>query len=331
MSRRPRVSTRRRALASGALALTAVLVSACGTGAYAPTVVPTTTAAGGGSSPAPSASPATCTGDVTASYDPASSTAAGRQLPGVQEVMKDGTLTVGVSADTRLLGARNPATNVIEGFDIDTAHAVAKALFGDENKITLKVITAADRIPDLQNGSVEMVARNFTVNCARWQQVAFSAVYYLAGQRVLVPTGSTAKSIADLPKGSRVCAPSGSTSLAKLATYPALKPVAAGTHTECLVMLQQGQVDAITGDDVVLAGLVAQDPYTKVIGPKFTQEPYGLGINSKNRDFVAFANAALAQYEKDGGWQASYNRWLRDPLGPGRPPTPVYGRRGPTG
>jgi len=316
------------------LAATWVVLAACGTGgAYAPTVIPTgtTASAGSGSGSSPSAGTARCTGPVTASYDPASSPAAGLALPGVQQITKDGTLTVGVSADTRLLGARNPATNVIEGFDIDVAHAMAKALFGDPSKVTLRVITAADRIPALQDGRVELVARAMTINCARWQQIAFSGVYYLAGQRVLVPSGSTARSIADLPKGSRVCAPSGSTSLAYLSKYPSLVPVGADTHTGCLVMLQQGQVDAITGDDVVLAGLAAQDPYTKVIGPKLTQEPYGLGINKDNRDFVAFANAALDQYEKDGGWQVSYDRWLAGPLGPGKAPTPVYGRRGPTG
>jgi polar amino acid transport system substrate-binding protein len=183
----------------------------------------------------------------------------------------------------------------------------------------------------LAEGEVEMVARNFTINCDRWQQIAFSGVYYLAGQRVLVPLNSPARSIATLPEGARVCAPRASTSLAKLEDYPSLEPVPAATHTACLVLLQQGQADAITGDDTVLAGLVAQDPYTKVVGPKFTDEPYGLGINAEAVDFVRFVNAALDEYRTSGAWQASYDRWLAPSLGAAGPPTPVYGRRGPTG
>lgn len=316
--------------------LAAVLLAACGTGGeYEPTALPTSaSSSAAGPTPSGSASPSpsvTCSGDVTASYDPVPSLAAGRQLAGVKKIAQDGTLTVGVSADTRLLGARNPETNVIEGFDIDAARAVAEALFGDPSKVTLRVITAADRIPLLASGEVELVARNMTITCERWQQIAFSGVYYLAGQRVLVAANSPATSIADLPKGARVCAPRGSTSLAKLKDYPALVPVASDTHTGCLVLLQQGQADAITGDDTVLAGLVAQDPYTKVVGPKFTQEPYGLGVAATNREFVRFVNAALDDYRADGGWQASYNRWLAGPLGAATPPRPVYGRSGPTG
>ena len=99
-------------------------------------------------------------------------------------------------------------------------------------------------------------------------------------------------------------------------------------HTGCLVLFQQGQVDAITGDDTVLAGLVAQDPYAVVPEQKaFTAEPYGLGFNSADVDFVRFVNARLAQLRSDGEWTAIYNRWLSDSLGPApQPPKAVYGR-----
>ena len=93
-------------------------------------------------------------------------------------------------------------------------------------------------------------------------------------------------------------------------------------------MFQQGEVDAITGDDTVLAGLAAQDPYAVVPEQNaFTAEPYGLGINSKNVDFVRFVNAVLAEMRSNGEWTAIYNRWLAEPLGPApSPPKAVYGR-----
>ena len=113
-----------------------------------------------------------------------------------------------MSADTYLLGSRNPFTGKIEGFDIDMVKAMAKAILGDENAYELRVITAAQRIPSLQNGSVDMVARNMTITCDRWTQIGFSTEYYRAGQKILVRRGSKATTLADLA-GQRVCAPNG--------------------------------------------------------------------------------------------------------------------------
>jgi polar amino acid transport system substrate-binding protein len=244
------------------------------------------------------------------------------------KIRAHGKLIAGVSADTLLLGARNPVTNDIEGFDIDMLRAVSQAIFGQPDNIDFKVITAAQRIDVLRNGSVDIVARAMTINCARWQQIAFSAQYYEAGQKVLVATKSAIKSTADL-SGKRVCAPTGTSSMDTLATrFPNAIRVGSDTHTGCLVLFQQGKVDAITGDDTVLAGLAAQDPYATVLQePAFTEEPYGLGISQAHPDFVRFVNKVLENVKADGRWKASYNRWLAAALGPApAPPTPVYGR-----
>jgi polar amino acid transport system substrate-binding protein len=243
------------------------------------------------------------------------------------KIKNQGRLIAGVSADTMLLGSRNPLNGQIQGFDIEMLKAVSKAIFNDPNKIEFKVITTAQRIPALTDGSVDIVARAMTITCARWEQIDFSTQYYQAGQKVLVAKGSTVKRMEDL-KGKKVCAPNGSTSMDKLKTFPGLIPVGSDTHTGCLVLFQQGEVDAITGDDTILAGLAAQDPYATVVqAPAFTEEPYGLGISKKNTDFVKFVNGVLAQMRTDGQWTTAYNTWLKDALGPApTPPTAVYGR-----
>ena len=94
------------------------------------------------------------------------------------KIQKRGRLIAGVSADTLLLGARNPISGKIEGFDIDMLHEISQAIFGDPNKIELRVVTAADRLPVLQDRSVDIVARNMTITCARWKDIAFSSEYY---------------------------------------------------------------------------------------------------------------------------------------------------------
>ncbi|MDQ6715910.1 MAG: glutamate ABC transporter substrate-binding protein, partial [Actinomycetota bacterium] len=243
-------------------------------------------------------------------------------------IKKRGYLIAGVSADSLLLGSRNPLTGQIEGFDIDMVKAVASALLGSPDKVQLVVITSGDRIPVLRDKRVDLVARNMTMTCDRWTQIAFSAEYYHSGLKILVRKGSTAKSLDDL-KGEKVCAPEGTSTMDAIRAVSGIQPVGAKTHTGCLVLFQQGVVSAIAGDDTVLAGLAAQDPYAYVptIAP-LTAEPYGLGINADQKDLVAYVNTVLDAVKADGRWKAAYDRWLAGPLGPApAPPVSVYGRR----
>jgi polar amino acid transport system substrate-binding protein len=303
--------------------------SACGLG-YSPTPLPSEAPTPQPTSSASTSKPTNC-GNPLASYQPSDPLPTPETLPNgstMAKIKKRGRLIAGVSADTYLLGSRNPFTGEIEGFDIDMVKAIAEAIFGNENRYQLKVITAAQRIPALEKGDVDIVARNMTITCDRWKQIAFSAEYYRSGQKILVRKGSKANSINDLA-GQKVCAPLGTSSMDNLIKEaPKAIPVGADTHTGCLVLFQEGQVAAITGDDTVLAGLAAQDPYAVVPDQRaFTAEPYGLGFNDKDVDFVRFVNARLDEMRDNGEWTRVYNRWLRGSLGPApKPPIPVYGR-----
>lgn len=325
------LTTRPRRLRSvvGVLVVLAATLSGCTAGAYSETTVPTPSATEPAptAAPGPAPAPVECA-DPLASYAPDATAGPGAVPAGstMAQIRERGRLVVGVSADSLLLGARNPISGRLEGFDIDMARLVAQAIFGDPERLELRVITAAQRIPSLQDGTVDLVVRNMTITCSRWQDIAFSAEYYRSGQKVLVPLGSDATSLDDLA-GQRVCAPAGSTTLTKLEEFEGVEAVAASTHTDCLVRFQRGEVDAITGDDTVLAGLVAQDPYAKVVGEAFTDEPYGIGVNAGAVDLVRFVNAVLDQAKSDGTWAASYERWLAEALGPApAPPASVYGR-----
>ena len=268
-----------------------------------------------------------------ASYRPSGSLPAPGDLPAdssMAKIRKRGRLVAGVSADTLLWGSRNPFTGRIEGFDIDVLRAVAKAILGSPDKIEFRVITTAQRIPVLQSGEVDIVARSMTITCERWQEIAFSGEYYRAGQKILVRRGSGVREVSDLAeKRLRVCAPRGSTSLENLVKKAReAVPVPADTHTGCLVLFQRGEADAITGDDAILAGLASQDPYAEVVGKAFSQEPYGLGIAKDRPDLVRFVNAVLERMRSDGEWRRAYDRWLQDDLrGGSQAPSPVCGRR----
>lgn len=320
--------TRRYAVA---LALVGTLTAACG---YAPTPLPSspssTTA-----SPTPTPTGTTSTPpclDALQSYAPTGPLPDPGALPSgstMADIRNRKRLIAGVSADTYLFASRNPLTGVIEGFDIDIVNAIATAIFGDaKGHVELRVITAADRITLLQQHEVDVVVRTMTINCDRWKQIAFSTEYYRAGQQILVRKGSDIAGLAGLA-AKRVCAPRGTSSLDNLVRLaPRAIPVPAANHTGCLLLFQEGRADAITGDDTVLAGLAAQDPYAVVLsGPDFTQEPYGVGIPLTYVDMVQFVNGVLEKMRSDGSWTRSYNRWLARTLGPApTPPTPQYGR-----
>jgi polar amino acid transport system substrate-binding protein len=322
--------TRRASLIAMLAVVVLTVLSACSLFRYTATELPAPLTSPSPTPAPPGSPPAQCR-NPTASYAPDGPLPSPNDLPAgstMARIKDRGRLIAGVSADTYLLGSRNPLNGRIEGFDIDMVKAVTKAIFGDETKYQLRVITAAQRIPALQEGEVDLVARNMTITCDRWTQIAFSSEYYRSGQKILVRKGSKATSLADL-KGQRVCAPRGTSSMENLIKLaPEAIPVGSDSHTGCLVLFQQSEVAAITGDDTVLAGLAAQDPYAIVPEQRaFTAEPYGLGIPVKNVDFVRFVNARLAQMRSDGQWTAIYNRWLADSLGPApSPPRAIYGR-----
>lgn len=225
--------------------------------------------------------------------------------PAIDRIVKRGKLVAGVSADTLLFGARNSFSGTLEGLDIDLIRELAKTIFGSNNQdehVQLRVITYADRLPLLESGEIDVVAHTMTINCARWNRIAFSTEYYTAGQQLLVKRDSKATEIEQLPKGARVCVPSGGTSVANLAKFTdnAFQPVEVDDITQCLVLMQKGAADAVLSDDTVVKGMAQQDPYVKVVGRFLSEEPYGMGFNAKDTDLVQVANAMLDTIRSNG-------------------------------
>jgi polar amino acid transport system substrate-binding protein len=272
----------------------------------------------------PTATNADC--DREASSRPGPLPSPGAMPPGstMAKIAERGRLIVGVDQNTYLFGFRNPATGQLEGFDIDIAREMARAIFGDPDRIQLRVVDASQRESVLQNGDVDLVVRTYSITCARKKLVDFSTVYFNANQKVLSVKGSGINTFPAL-SGKRVCAVSGTTSLAKLFELnPPPKVFSVATWTDCLLMLQQGQVDAISTDDVVLRGLAHQDPNVEVVGESAAVEPYGIGVKLENEDLVRFVNGVLEKIRDDGTWERLYDDHLRE-LGPSPgPPAPRY-------
>jgi polar amino acid transport system substrate-binding protein len=339
----------RRILVIAAVVVSTAFVAACGSTASTPAAVGGSAAgllsAGSvlpqGAQPVDvSAVPASpdeyCEGRrTTASLAPSGPLPAPGQMPAdtwmatIAQRPNGGYLNVGVDQNTLLWGYRNPGTGLLEGFDIDMVKQVAKAIFGPNfmSHLHFVIVPNADRQKDVSNGTVDLVAETMTITCGRQDgsdgpKVDFSSEYYDAHQEVLVPKESTINSLDDL-SGKRVCAAQGSTSLATLKDrVPGVHLWEAPNETDCLVMLQQGQIDAISTDDTILDGFIAQDPNLQILvgqaGPfTLSDEPYGMAISAQHPDFVRFVNAVLAEEnvdQTDGTWANLWRQDLKTPV-----------------
>jgi len=261
----------------------------------------------------PGAAPPVDDCDRRASLRPAATLPPPGRMPAgstMARIAQRGRLIVGVSQTTYLFGHRDPATGHLVGLDIDIAREIAAAIFGRRDRIQFWSTNAAQRIPFITAGTVDLVVRTSSMTCERWRQVSFSSQYYQAEQRLLVPRDSRVRTMDDLG-GKRVCAAAGSTDLAVVAAAAARPvPVAAAEVNDCLVLLQRGQVDAVSNDDALLMGLVAQDPATRIVGPSLDHEAYGIMMARGSPDLVRFVNGVLARMRADGTLAALYRRWL---------------------
>ncbi|HET6358526.1 glutamate ABC transporter substrate-binding protein [Streptomyces sp.] len=265
-----------------------------------------------------------------------SSTAGG---PTIDAIVQRGKLIVGVDQNSYRWGYRNPASGGLEGFDIDLARAIAKDILGRPDAIIFRAIPTNQRIPALNNGTVDIVVRTMTINCARIKQVAFSTAYFQTGQQVLAPKGSSITGYDKSLSGKKVCSAEGSTAYEALeknsfgATFKDAHDGQASdedqltvpNQLDCLVRLQLGLVDAVVTDAALAAGQAAQDPAVALKGGKpFTTEFYGVATKLGNDDLVRRVNSVLDDYRK-GPWTEAYNKWLvADLPGIPGPPAPKY-------
>ena len=232
-----------------------------------------------------------------------------------------GSITVGTKFDQPLFGLMGPS-GVPEGFDVEIAKIIASELGIEEGSIDWIETVSANREPFIENGQVDIVVATYTINDARKEVVSFAGPYYMAGQSILVlADNDTIESEEDLV-GQPVCSVTGSTPAAKLAEIGA-EPVLTDTYTNCLEPLRGGQVVAVSTDNVILAGLAAQNEGEfKVVGEPFTDEPYGIGLAKDDTEFRNWINDVLEEAYADGRYEEAWNSTAGTVLPYVEPPAP---------
>src|ERR671926_841333 len=220
-----------------------------------------------------------------------------------------GTITIGTKFDQPGFGLANPQ-GVPEGFDVEVAKIVAGGLGISPEDIQWKETVSANRESLIQNGDVDIVVATYTINDARKQLIDFAGPYYVAGQDIMVAKGNPLgiEGPDDLA-GKNVCSVEGSTPAENIRTnYHAAQLTLFDVYSKCADALRNGQVDAVTTDNVILTGLVqgGQGAF-ELVGKPFTKEPYGIGLKKDDTQFRQFINDTLEQSFGDGSWAAAWD------------------------
>jgi glutamate transport system substrate-binding protein len=216
-----------------------------------------------------------------------------------------GSITVGTKFDQPLFGLKGPSGDP-EGFDVEIAKIIASELGIDEENIEWTETVSANREPFIENGQVDIVVATYKIHDTRKEVVSFAGPYYMAGQSILVlADNDDIESEEDLV-GQPVCSVTGSTPAANLKELGA-EVIETDTYSNCLEPLRSGQVVAVSTDNVILAGLAAQNEGEfKVVGKPFTEEPYGIGLAKDDTDFRMWINDVLEKAYEDGRYKEAW-------------------------
>ena len=226
------------------------------------------------------------------------------------EIVEAGELRVGTKIDQPGFGLANTAGDP-EGFDVEIAKLIAAKLGLTEDQITFTETVSANREPFLQNGQVDIVVATYTINDTRKQVIDFAGPYYEAGQDIMVAKGNPEgiEGPEDLA-GKTVCSVEGSTPAENIrTTYPEAQLTLYDAYSKCVDDLRNGNVVAVTTDNVILTGFVAGDPEAfELVGNPFTKEPYGIGLPKGQDDLRDFINDVLEESFEDGSWAEAWDR-----------------------
>jgi glutamate transport system substrate-binding protein len=222
----------------------------------------------------------------------------------------DGSLSIGIRYDQPGLAHRRLDGKFV-GFDVDVAKYIAGELGVDEKKITWTEARSADREKLIISGAVDFIVATYSITDKRKEQVAFAGPYFQTGQGVLVRYTDNEITGPDKLNGKNLCSVSGSTSAQKVESEFAqgVTLVEYGQYSDCVTALLAGTVDAVTTDEVILAGFAAANPeLLKVVGPQFSTERYGVGLPKDDAQGRAKVNEAINKMISSGEWARSFTR-----------------------
>lgn len=235
----------------------------------------------------------------------------------------DDGITIGIKFDQPGLGLKDGDT--YKGMDVDVATAIADKLGYSADQITWKESPSPQREQLLKTGQVDMIVATYSITDKRKEEVSFAGPYFVAGQSLLVAADSDITGLDDSLDGKLLCSVTGSTSAQKIKDeIPGVELQEYSTYSECAEQVANGSLDALTTDDVILAGYANQEAYQgklKLVGDTFSEENYGVGL-PKGSDKCEDINGYINDMWEDGTMEKiiadnlgdfAYNKELNPP------------------
>ena len=218
-----------------------------------------------------------------------------------------GKIVIGTKFDQPLFGQKGLDGKPI-GFDVEMGKLIAAKLGIAADKIEWVETVSANREQFIKQGKVDMIVATYTINDKRKTEVDFAGPYYEAGQALMVNKDNTSITKPEDVKGKNVCSVTGSTPAATIVEKYGAVLVPAATYSACLEPLRNKQVEAITTDNVILAGFVAKEPdaFKLASDETFTKEPYGIGLKKDDTAFRMWINDQLEAFDKDGSYKKAW-------------------------
>ncbi|MGP3964812.1 glutamate ABC transporter substrate-binding protein [Nonomuraea sp. 3N208] len=235
-----------------------------------------------------------------------------------EKIREAGEVTIGTKWDQPNLSLKQ-GEGEPKGFDVDVAKYIVKELAdGQDVKITWRESRQANREALLQNGTVDMVIASYSITAARKNYVTFAGPYVIAHQDTMVRADATHITKATDLENKRICQVPGSNSYKRITEPPpdgrlglSATLVGADSYSECLQKLGSGGLDAVTTDDMILAGLSSHDPKRyKLLRNPFTDERYAVGLKKGDTATCEAVNRAVAKMWQDGTASRLLQKWF---------------------
>ena len=191
-------------------------------------------------------------------------------------------------------------------------------------KVNLQPVTSSNRIPLLQNGTIDMECGSTTNSVDRQKQVAFGPTYFVINVTAAVKKSSGIKSLADL-NGKTISTTAGTTSVPLLRQYDKtknaeIKSIDAKDHAESFLLLSQDRTSAFVMDDILLAGLIANSSspgdYMILTNESLRTEPYSMMLRKDDPQFKALVDKTVGGVMKSGEIHKIYAKWFTSPIPP---------------
>ena len=244
----------------------------------------------------------------------------------LDKVKKSGAITIGHRDASLPLSYYDDKQQPI-GYAMDLCARIVDAVKAELKlpalKVNYQLVTSANRIPLMANGTIDLECGSTTNNVARQEQVWFTMTHFVTANRWASKKSANLKTLQDM-KGKTIVSTAGSTNIKQITEINAaqnlgMNIISANGHAEAFQMVETGRAVAFVMDDIILAGLVAQSRAPadyEISSTALSVEPYGIMLRKDDKAFKAVVDKAMVQIYSSGQINAIWEKWFQKPVPP---------------